>query len=485
MLYTWAIALGSVSTAATFGWAVGLVMFVGVEGFSRRIFGPRTAWLAPAILLSGFSISQAMSWAYVDLWVMFFGLIMLISLTHYCSSRRRAWLILAAVMVGFAIGTKYTAGALLFAGALMLLPLWDRVARREVTPQGSWLKHTFIDWIILGGIAFAVVSPWLLKNLILVENLIYPAPYFTNGFDPWMQTFRIGPNASRSILNDFLLPFEVTFFGIEGAIVAGKLEYGANVGPLMLALIPGLLLGWRHFNPNQKSSLIRLLVACLGTWLIWSVAAHIADELMWPRHYYGVFPAGAILAVGGFEAASSIRLKQVRIRRILGALVALAFGLSLYAEVLSFVDANPLSVLVGKQTKADYITQELGWYGEAIRLVNELPPESQVLFLWEPRTLYCQDVSCYPDGTLSNWWYLQEVHKGSDDIHQALCGKGVSHVLLNDLGLDVFQSMETSYGSEHWNALEDFRGGRLELLSEIGDSYSLYALDCSVVTIND
>ena len=77
------------------------------------------------------------------------------------------------------------------------------------------------------------------------------------------------------------------------------------------------------------------------------------------------------------------------------------------------------------------------------------------------------------------------MNKSIVDIHFALCQKGVTHILINDLGLEVFRTMETSYSPEHWDALADFRRSHLDLVSDIGGSYSLYSVDCTAGEFND
>lgn len=483
MLYTWAIALGSVTTAAVLGWAVSVILFIGIDGFARRIIGQRAAWLAPAVLLTGFSVSQAMHWAYVDLWIMLFGLLMLVCLDHYLQTNSRLWLLLAGSMIGFAFGTKYTAGMLLLIGALVLLPVWDKLAgRTEIKPETTWqlkVKSLLVDWITLAAVVVLVTLPWLIKNLLLSGNPFYPLLFNPVELDPWRQTFQSGPKSARSLINDLLLPIELTFYGIEGAVVEGKLEYGASIGPLMLALIPGLLLGWKRFQVSQRRSLFRLLVAAFSTWLIWNLGAHIADELMRPRHYYGTFPAFAILAVGGFEAASSIQLDQIRIRRVLAALLVLTFSLSAYAEWVFFVEADPIPVVMGSQSREDYLSEQLGGYGDALKEINTLPPGSRVYFLWEPRTLYCQQVTCYLDGTLDNWWYLRNATEDVAQIQPMLCQKGITHVLVNDLGLEVVRQLPSNLEAADWSAFETFKRDALDEIINFGESYSLYQLICS------
>ena len=251
------------------------------------------------------------------------------------------------------------------------------------------------------------------------------------------------------------------------------------MGPLIVALIPGLLLGWRRFSNRQRSSLTLLWVAALVTWAIWSISAYIAVELVWPRHYYAVFPAAAILATAGFEAASTVKLDQIRMRRVLGALVLLAFALAAYAELSFIVKGNPILVISGRQTKVDYLFRNLGRYAEAMQAITDLPPESYIYFLWEPRTLYCQDRNCFPDGITHNWSFLRNVYGDSDEIQAALCKRGITHMLINDLGLSVFQRMEPDFQPQDRMELEELRSGALGNPTHFGDEYTLYELVCA------
>jgi hypothetical protein len=490
MLFTWAMALRSGATAATLGWAVGVIAMIGVDGYARRLFGPRAAWLAPAILLSGFSISQAMNWAYVDLWVVLFGSVFFISLDYYKITNRRFWLIISGMVAGFAISTKYTSGMILLFGAVMLLPIWDWYVSKDksvgeheneiqapapvISADNRFdMKKVLVDCLIMGVVAGLTVLPWLIKNFLFVGNPFYPILFTGDQINPWAQTFQSGFAPERSISQDLLLPIDVTLFGIENAIVLGKPEYAASIGPLLLALIPGIFLGWRVFSSSQKYFLRRLLGVAVCTWLVWAITSHFADELMRSRHYYGIFGVLSVLATGGLLAASSLKLPQVRVGRVLNTLVALVLVLAGLTEVISFVNLNPLPVLIGQQSQAEYLEQQLGSYAIAIDAVNELPSDSVVLFLWEPRTYYCE-VSCLLDGKLFNWWYLRRAGGNSNAIAEILQRKGITHILIYDAGLDLFKTLTTEYNEADWEELTYFKEKWLVPLLEIPGQYSLY-----------
>jgi hypothetical protein len=340
----------------------------------------------------------------------------------------------------------------------------------------SW-RGWFGEMLVVGGLAALLSLPWLLKNLVLVGNPFYPILVAGNTFNPWQQTFRSGALPQRPVWRDLLLPFDAVFFSLEGALIEGKPEYGASLGPFVLALVPGLLVSWEMWSQTQRRSLQRLLAAAGCTWLLWAVTSHFADELMRSRHWYAAFGALAVLAVAGFQALSSVRLPGLRLGRVLSALVTLVLGMAGLNEVLDYSKANPLPVILGGQSQVEYLKQELGWYGAAVEAVNQLSPQAVVLFLWEPRTLYCQ-VHCLPDGKLDNWWYLRRAGGDAPAIVEILRQKGVTHVLVNENGLEwiKLQPLQSQDDPADWDALESFLQDHLHLVQQFGDSYSLYSL---------
>ncbi|MFC1879682.1 ArnT family glycosyltransferase, partial [Chloroflexota bacterium] len=487
MLFTLCMGVGSVNAAIILGWMVGLIALIGVEGLARRVAGDRVRWMAMASLLTGFSISNTLVSSYVGLWGILFSTGTVIALDYHRKTSERHWLVWAGLMIGFSIGTKYTYGMLLLAGGVILLPVFNRaIARKTSFPHNGisiitkhHIRSFCVNVIILGGAAFLAFFPWLFKNFLLAGNPLYPILSSEAVVDPWRQTFGGEPSAGLwEIKNSLLLPIEATLFGLENAIVVGFPEYAAEIGPLILVLIPTLLLGWGEFKPSRRNNLRMFVIIAACGWLFWAIAAFAANQLIRTRHYYVFFPTFVVLAIAGYRSVLDMKVGQIRIGRVLGLLIALVFLLSAIDQVFAFAEVNPLPVIAGEQSRNEYIAQKLGWYGVSMQAINELPEEAGVLFLWEPRSYYCQ-VACYPDGRLHNWWYLRRAYGGPDSIADTMRENGITHILIYDAGVRLMRDQHHNEISDDWFVLEEFIENKLVLTRRFDDSYSIYELPSS------
>ena len=485
MLFTWAMALRAASTAAVLGWLVGLIAVIGVGHFAERLIGRGSRWIASAILLSGASISRGLSWAYVDLWVLLFGLTTTIALDYFGRTNSRVWVAMAGVFAGFALSTKYTAGMLLPLGVVFISLVWlqeRRVnrwrqlpgARSEKSDEGESNPHPMLRLLetilIFLSVAIAVASPWLIKNTVTTGNPVYPFFFHGRGMDALRLSFYAGETPARTLFHHLVLPVEATIFGIEGGPI-----FNTSVSPLFLMLIPGLAIGWRSFRGEQGMSLLRLIAVVIFAWLIWALASQTASALTRTRHYYVVFPALVILACAGFRITSRLKILTIELGWLVRGLVMFVLMLTAIAEALFFARASTIRVLSGFQSREEYIAEQLGWFGPVMEAVNALPEEARVAFFWEPRTYYCR-VRCSPDVILDRWWYLMRTEGTAHDIAALLQSQGFTHVLLYDLGVQLEREVKTIFDVQDWEELERFKEEELQLIQSFDETYSLFAL---------
>ncbi|MCJ7823647.1 MAG: glycosyltransferase family 39 protein, partial [Anaerolineales bacterium] len=451
MLYTWAMLLGGVQTASALGWIVGIVSVLGIGSLVQR-YGKDSAWAAIVAILVGETLWSSLAWAYADWFAILYGAALLVTLDHWCRHGSHRWTILSACMAGFAIGVKYPAGlALLGACAAMLLTRIRKVSGRDAA---LFLAVTII-----------VVSPWLIKNWLAAGSPLYP--YL--GSSPWItaveQSFYQGIKPQTSLLMALLLPIRATIIGAEGTP-----GFSASIGPLLLGLLPGVLVGWKDRDDLLKTTAIFVIVG----WMGWAAASMSSVLLGQSRIYFVILPAWSLLAGFGYRALQDVRIRTIRLGRLASALVLLSLSLASFQAVKDLTRHKTVPVLLGIEAQESYLENRLGAYVWAMKAVEAIEGEGTVVTLWEPRGFYCRPV-CLPDVWTARWYVLRRTLGDNDAILNQWRDQGVTHILLYKAGMDFMRSTDPIFTTEDWLALEDLLGN-LEPVEAVGDAYTLYRI---------
>ncbi len=473
MMFTWAVALRSGSTAATLGWIVGVMAILGLGGFAARKVGKEFQWIAPAFLLTGASISRGLSWAYVDLWVFLFGLATIIFLDQYGWTKKTVWVGLSAVFAGFASSTKYTAGMILPIGVVYLIVVWIQSHRATSSPQRSW-KPLVVSVLLFVSISIMIVIPWFAKNTGMTGNPVYPFFFDGKDMNDLRLSFYQGEMYERTIFDPLLLPIEGTILGIEGGP-----KFNTSISPLFLALIPGVYFGWRYIQEKNRKSVIGLAAMVFSAWFVWALGSQIASALTRTRHFYVIFPALVLLTSFGYDYVRRLKIGSVDIGWLVQRLIMVVFILTAITEALFFAKASPIRVLSGFQTEDEYLAEQLGWFGPVMNDVNSLPEGSNVAMFWEPRSYYCI-VSCSQDVILDRWWYLMRTVGEAGEVVSLLRTQGFTHVLIYDFGVQLVRDKDNMLEPEDWEELERFREEELRVLQEYHDAYTLYEIPADI-----
>jgi 4-amino-4-deoxy-L-arabinose transferase-like glycosyltransferase len=473
MLFTWGMGLAGERAAAPIHWFYGALGALALVVIGRRWLRGAAGWMAAAVLLSAQSIVMLAGYPYVDLALLLYATLAFWALTYFLWSgpQARRWLLLGGVLAGLALSTKYTALALL--PALVLALVVSRIRNLQ-----SAVRNAFL----LGIVALVVWSPWLLKNLVLTGNPTYP--FFFGGV--YWDSYRAGwydrPGTGLLYTAPWRLlvaPWDATVWSVEGAALEGFPSYGATVGPLFLALVPFVLLVWRRLPLAQRGWLRAAAVFCgvlYGFWL-WGVARSallIQTRLLFPA-------LGLLALIAGVSVEGLDRLPQrpVNLSWVARVVVIGVLILSLVSAFLFAVRERPLPVLLGFETREDFLSRRLGWYRVAVNAINrDLPPDAAVLFLWEPRSYHCQ-IACLPDALLDRWLHATQYTFGPNAglIADAWRAEGVTHVLFCRAGYEaVLADGFDPITKEDVAALEALRRDELEEVQSFGDAYVLYRL---------
>ena len=488
MLFTWGMLLSGPELAQLFH-ATFAVLTLVLLGSISESFAPGRGWLAAALLAAVPSAMSIAGSAYVEWITMFAGLASLTLLVRGIQERREEpsgspanardlplsggsgflgfgarppweWP-LAGFFAAQALSTKYSALGLVV--GLLVFAAWRLRPMRAV--------------VVFAATAAALTVPYLLKSWVLTGNPFYP--FFLPGrfWDSLRQTWYSRPGTGLDPGHLLLAPWEATIWGIDGGFAIGHPSYAATIGPLLLVLIPFVLLGLGG-RQRRQPWLAAMLVTSGAMYLFWLSGLASSRLLLSTRLLFPAFPMLVGMAVMGFDSLGRVEWTGFSVRYVIGALMALVFGLTLVSSVLRFVSEEPLGVITGSQSHPRYYELRLGMYGWAMDGINFLPDGSRVVFLWEPRSYACSPhIVCEPDAIGDRWWHLRRLGLDASAIAARWRAEGITHVLYFVYGAKVIREGRFDpLTEEDWRELGRLVNEDLEEMESWGEAYALYRL---------
>ena len=458
MLYLLGLQLAGPALAQLFHATFFVMTLALTPGLVRRA-APGRGWLATAILVAVPSAALLAGWAYVDWITAFSGIASYALIRAWDSGKIDRALILASFYAALALNAKYTSVWLVVGLSLVVL-LRGRSFRR-------WTAF------LLSIAAF--VAPFLLANLLLTGNPVYP--FFFNGIfwdghrGFWFSRFGTG----LSLPELFAAPWEASIWGIEGGFYEGHASYGATIGPLLLALIPLITLRLLLDRSARQGSVRDVVVVAGVAYVGWLVLLSSSTLLVQTRLLFPALPFLAALAAIGFDTVGKVGRWGVSVRFVMGGLVAFVLALTATSMIFDTVQTGFLRVMLGAESEQDYLRRRLGLHYEAIQAINRLDGDPKVRFLWEPRSFYCDEgVVCEPDALLDRWWHDRQHHSTVQEIRAQWVEEGVTHVLFHRAGAAAVRAAEFDpLDAEDWEALDRFLEQQVVPLGAFGDAYVL------------
>ena len=322
-----------------------------------------------------------------------------------------------------------------------------------------------------------VACPWFLRNLFFTGNPVYPFLFggaHWDEFRSWWYS-RWGTGLMSEPLRLLIAPWEMTILGTEG-----KVGYGATIGPILLACVPLLiftLLG--KSRAKQGPPIFCYAIGlCGANYLFWLCGVAQSALLQQTRLLFPIFPLLAVLAGVAVDGLAKWDTRVFSVHRFVLLVLAVALALNALSFVLAFISDSPLPYILGLETKDIYLNRHLGEYYRAVSFVNEdLPPSARVLFLWEPRSYYCQR-DCQPDAILDKFKHLTYEYGDGEGITEWLHAQGISHVLFHKAGLEhMLTARFDPILPTDVAVLETLQESYLEPIHDVADSYLIYAVN--------
>ena len=435
MLYGMTIGLfGRDTAAAPIHFGIGLLALAATAGLTRRYAGRSAAWLTILLLLSAYSFWALFGWSYVDLALMLYGALALIAALTWRDQRADGWIILMGVVVGLAMGVKYTAAAL---GVVLGLFLLINEPRRVVR-----------NALLLTIPALIAFLPWMIKGVALYGNPVYPFLFDGLNWDAGRATAFSFADRSLTALDRGwqipILPLAATIFGDGNSD-----GFGFTAGPWLLTSFLLLPLVWECLESKARrlaSGALMILIPLILFWMVLSAWSAVGTQTRLMLMSFPAFAAGGALGLTGLARFPK---KPIDIHFIVRVLLILTTALALVEAVHSTVRDQVVSYLFGETPLDDYMYTNTGAYYGALRQLDTLPDGSQVRLMWEPRTYYCpDDIRCVPDILFDSWVRPMLYGADADGVFEQYRDSGDDYLLFFHAGYDLYTAFS------HYAALE-------------------------------
>ncbi len=374
MLFTLGMLLSDSILAKLIHFSLGVLGLLATYCFGRKYLTDKVALLAAALFYAIPVVSWESTTAYIDLGFALFTALEMFALINWMCSSQQGWLLMASIMCGFAMGTKYHG---LFGLILLIL--------------GILFKFYFIDkgrmllvlktLVIYGSISLLIVSPWLIKNYVFTGNPVYP--FLNNIFkSPLMPP--INPTFDRELYgmgNNFfkryiLSPWNLTFHGEK---------YGGVISPIFLISLPFL------FVIKVDKVIKYMLLFCGVYFVLWEISVPVIRYLIPIMLFLSIVVS---YIINGMLSWDNIGSKVLSAGVITVTATALFLNLPffhLYWQkewIPGVVRHIPYEVVLGLESREDYLSRYLDSYAVIEYINQNLSKSARVLSFWEENRHY-------------------------------------------------------------------------------------------------
>jgi len=429
MLFTFGLAFGGTGAAKLFHWAAGWLTALAVGLWTMRLHaaGRQTpAWAGAAAAVT-FGSMPLVLWeigtAYVDLGTALFQFLALAALLDAVGFRdgrtvldpRRA--IIAGVLSGFALGTKYT--ALIQFGLLGLGLCWLLLRSAPQERGKTWAAATTF---VLASLV--VASPWYIKNWIWVHNPVYPFFYrfFPHSYS-WNAEAEKGYAGEQSqfgfgtgipaVLKIF---WNLAVHGREFYVKEPKTLYGdklGSLGPIWAGLLP--LIFWARRLDWRAIACLLYALASIGIWMAMTQQTRYLLPVFAP---FAVF-IGVLLAGLDSQFVKRTAATFVGVSAVLGLVMHLVMA------------ESALRVVTGEVPEREYLRASLPGLYDAAEFINRLPAGTKVALYQETRGYYLDRDYFWANPGQHNEIPYDKLKSG-EELVDFLRTLGITHVLINN-----------------------------------------------------
>lgn len=437
MIYAICLMAKSDISAKLFSLMIVIATAVSLYGFCARYLTRRVGWVAMFGFFAAGMVVEVGTTTRIDVSLAGMLFVSTYAMINYLTTERIGWLGASAMLAGFSLSIKHTAGLWLILIGVMYLVETIRQRQRWVRILRSGLLYSVI--------ALAVASPWYIKNWIWFHNPIYP---FVSG-----EVAEFGPSGLRYFNAADEQKLDVHFAAAKAEIpdiVSAQETALTRAVNSRLARHPWRL--WEFFTkpytylmfepfqfPNYLFLFVPLILFVKQTkWITWLLILSLGFVFgvtltSWiARYLLPAYPTLTIVVAYTLVNLSA-RLEPTfsLARRLPVYIVGIALITVVTICISSMRQLSSLSFVTGLISRHEFMDQ-IPEYRPIDFINSQLPPDSQVITIGAQMTYglnlpYLSDESWY-----TTKWRRLLVHNDSlAGVNEELKAQGITHILYN------------------------------------------------------
>ena len=479
MVYAIGKLAGSEIAARIFSLFLAVGTSLGIFGFCARYLTSRIGAVAMFAFFAAGMVVEVSVTSRVDVSLAGMLFMCTYAMVNYLDGRERGWFWISALLAGFSLGIKHTAVIwLALVGVMYLVQRLASNRDRVMAVLGSGVAYALL--------AFAIASPWYLKNYVWFHNPVYPlltgevADFGTQGvryfdanderrLDTHFNTVRTEMpevvKAQEAELTNFInarterhpLRWWEYFFTPRKYLMAEPYHY-----PNYLFLVIPLLV-----FVKRPRWIVWLLILSLGFISFVTLTSWIA------RYLLPAYPTLTIVAAYTLVALSEkLKLHLPLLEKLPLYAVAAGLGFVIAGGVKSMRAFNLLSYLEGKKSYHETLAQFT--YYRPIEFINtQLPPDARILVIGVQLTYGIERDYLGDESWFATKWRRLLARNGSlQEVNDDLKRQGFTHVLYSD-ELFKFAALMGTEGTGGMEMIASGKDDRSEEARRLGPEYQL------------
>lgn len=410
------------------------ILTLVVYGWARER-GATRGWAATAALMLAWipTVYDVAASEYVDLAMAAYTAMAVRAFGRWWVTFNTRHLLWIGAGVAGALSIKLSAAFLILPLALLglLRALGIGAPQSDVRPAPAMGAASIMGALAAG---CALAAPWYVRNWIRTGSPLFPFylhlwPAQAAGWD--LERSQLY-DTWFSLYGNTVTPMDYVLAPLRLAITSQLDQPAYFDGVLGIALVAAFpLLAWALWNRrlDVELRLALLLSGCLFVFWLFS-----SQQLRY------LLPAAPALAVSTVVAGSALDERPARAMRWV-ALAGAALGLPVI--LAWFLTLDPVRVVLGGESRDDYLRRRLDYYPYYEYVNRELPADAKVWLIDMRRDTYHLNRPYFSDFIFEDYTLTRYVRGASkvEDIRQRVRADGITHLLVrHDVLLDYRRS---------------------------------------------